>query len=237
MNKALLTEILNQKTSFSIKTLILKYQTLVYQHSAKVTTKTVSCIPESELKDTSLQKCNKENTQAFKLICSPQVSFSLSCITELPLSSAPSPMIRFTSWSETETTQSSGHFTKRKNPQDFTQIHSRDSWMSSSVMILPKDQLLPHFLRMNGCEERSLWASNSKSTCRRDTIKLLKMIKWKRKLLKWENRCSKMKPCKNKTAHKANRPDVDNLLSYSQKGKKSFKVWWTLKHCQRHKRR
>ena len=124
--KALPTEILNQKTFSSTRTSTSRYQISAFQLSAKATTRTASFIPEWELRATSLQKWNKVNTLDFRLTSSPPVLFFLSCTTALHLSSAPSHMIKFTSLSETEITQSSGLFIKRKSPLVFTQTLSRD---------------------------------------------------------------------------------------------------------------
>lgn len=115
MIKALLTEILNPKIFCSTATSISRFQTLVFQHSAKATRRTVFCLQESELRDINLQKCKKVDTLDFRLISLRLESFCSSCTMELLHFWAPSLMIRFTSLSRTGTLPSFGLCMKRKS--------------------------------------------------------------------------------------------------------------------------
>jgi len=50
-------------------------------------------------------------------------------------------------------------------------------------MTLKKDQLLPHFLKMNGSIQTAQWDKILKNILKKDMIKLQQMMKLKRKLL------------------------------------------------------
>lgn len=95
----------------------------------------------------------------------------------------------------------SGLYMRRKSQQVFILILSKDYSTNSSVMILQKDQHLLNFLRINGLIQIAQWDSNWNNIWNKDTKKSPLMMKSKRKFLRLENKCSKIK-CKNKILQK-----------------------------------